>query len=127
MLLKKHAILNINNFIVLEFITIKNINRMESAINNNNIELVKELFKELITYNEILLKYHDEIKKAEKFVSKYARLTAEDKENIIKDATEQMRIVSVINAKLLAEKYSCSITTIYNALNKYSKKGIRKR
>jgi Mor family transcriptional regulator len=105
-------------------ITKKNINNMEQALGNNNVKLIKELINNHI---ENLIKQQKELQSTDKIVSKYARLTMADKENIIADAKEQMETTEGLNIKILAKKYNCSDTTIYNVINKYSKKGIRKK
>lgn len=97
---------------------------MKQTLNNNDIKLITELINNHI---ESFIREQKELNGIEKIVSKYARLTKEDKENIIVDAKKQMETKEGFRAKELAEKYNCSYTTIYNVINKYSKKGITKK
>ena len=118
----------LDNLIQLDTITINNINKMSQLLNANDIDLIKGLAKDIIdNHIQILIKHQAELKNTERIISKHARLTDSDKQNIIEDAKLQMALLSDINVKLLAEKYNCLTTTIYNTLNKYSKEGIRKK
>ena len=96
---------------------------MEQTLKNTNMEDVKKIIDNHI---KTLIKQQIELKETDKIVSKYARLTIEDKNNIIKDAIKQMETKEGLNVKILSKKYNCSDTTIYNVINKYSKNGIRK-
>jgi Mor family transcriptional regulator len=119
---KEKTFSEINNIIAAQKMFLFNI-ETERLQENYNIGVLRDLIDEHI---KTLLKQQLELKKAVKIVSKYARLTVEDKENIITDAIRQMESGLGLNVKILAKKYNCSYATIYNVINKYSKQGIRK-
>jgi len=53
---------------------------------------------------------------------KQTRLTKEDRENIVLDMAMQIKTEEGFNAKVLAEKYNVSTTTIYSVIRKATKK-----